>query len=41
MDEEVDWIMDEAEELVVTGPSGGNRISPRLGRRGLRVVEAS
>jgi hypothetical protein len=39
--EKVDGITDEAEELVVTGLSGGSRISPRLGKKALVVVVAS
>ena len=41
VDEEVDGIMDETEGLAVTGPSGGNRISPRLGKKGIVVVVVS
>ena len=41
VDEEVDEITDEAEVLVASGPSGGNRISPRVGKKGLIVRVAS
>ena len=34
----VDETADDAEETVVVGASGGNRISPKLGRRALVVV---
>jgi len=35
---DVDETAEDAEETVVVGPPGGNRISPRLGRRALVVV---
>lgn len=34
----VDETVDDAEETVVIGPSGGKKISPRLGKRVLEVV---
>lgn len=38
VDGEVDVTIDEVEELVVVGLSGGDRISPRVGKEGLVVV---